>query len=101
VGIFTSNPFTPHLSLCEWATVWSQQEKGFRQKQIGAGYVLKRITINDKNRKCALMQKELMYEDIQIEDTAVFSKTISVFDVYQFAGLTGDFNPDAHRWGVC
>jgi 3-hydroxybutyryl-CoA dehydratase len=43
------------------------------------------------------MQKELMYGDIQIEDTAVFSKTISEFDVYQFAGLTGDFNPDAHR----
>ena len=40
-----------------------------------------------------LMQKELMYEDIQIGDTAVFSKTITDFDIYQFAGLTGDFNP--------
>lgn len=39
------------------------------------------------------MQKELMYEDIQIGDTAVFSKTISEFDIYQFAGITGDFNP--------
>lgn len=39
------------------------------------------------------MQKELMYEDIQIGDIAVFSKTISEFDIYQFAGLTGDFNP--------
>jgi 3-hydroxybutyryl-CoA dehydratase len=39
------------------------------------------------------MQKELMYEDIQIGDTAVFSKTITDFDIYQFAGLTGDFNP--------
>lgn len=39
------------------------------------------------------MQKELMYEDIQIGDTAVFSKTISEFDIYQFAGLTGDYNP--------
>lgn len=34
-----------------------------------------------------------MYEDIQIGDTAVFSKTITDFDIYQFAGLTGDFNP--------
>jgi 3-hydroxybutyryl-CoA dehydratase len=34
-----------------------------------------------------------MFEDIQIGDTAVFSKTISEFDIYQFAGLTGDFNP--------
>ena len=39
------------------------------------------------------MQKELTYEDIQIGDTANFSKTISEFDIYQFAGLTGDFNP--------
>ncbi|MDQ0200728.1 MaoC family dehydratase [Neobacillus ginsengisoli] len=39
------------------------------------------------------MQKELAYEDIQIGDSAVFSKTISEFDIYQFAGLTGDFNP--------
>ena len=33
------------------------------------------------------MQKELMYEDIQIGDTAIFSKTISEFDIYQFAEL--------------
>ena len=39
------------------------------------------------------MQKELMYEDIQIGDTATFSKTIYEFDIYQFAGITGDFNP--------
>jgi 3-hydroxybutyryl-CoA dehydratase len=34
-----------------------------------------------------------MYEDIQVGDTAVFSKTITDYDIYQFAGLTGDFNP--------
>ncbi|MEH7504726.1 MaoC family dehydratase [Neobacillus drentensis] len=39
------------------------------------------------------MQKELTYEDIQLGDSAVFSKTVSEFDIYQFAGLTGDFNP--------
>ncbi|MDR4947237.1 MaoC family dehydratase [Neobacillus cucumis] len=39
------------------------------------------------------MQKELTYDDIQIGDTATFSKTVSEFDIYQFAGLTGDFNP--------
>ena len=38
-------------------------------------------------------QKELMYEDIQMGNTAAFSKTISEFDIYQFAGITGDFNP--------
>src|SRR6478752_9376781 len=39
------------------------------------------------------MQKELTYEEIQIGDTADFFKTISEFDIYQFAGITGDFNP--------
>ncbi|WP_394231903.1 MaoC family dehydratase [Niallia oryzisoli] len=39
------------------------------------------------------MQKELTYEEIHIGDRAVFSKTISEFDIYQFAGITGDFNP--------
>ncbi len=29
----------------------------------------------------------------KIGDTASFSKTISEFDIYQFAGLTGDLNP--------
>jgi 3-hydroxybutyryl-CoA dehydratase len=40
-----------------------------------------------------LMKNELMYKDIQIGDIAYFSKTISDFDIFQFAGLTGDFNP--------
>jgi 3-hydroxybutyryl-CoA dehydratase len=35
----------------------------------------------------------LTYEDIKIGDIATFSKTITEFDVYQFAGITGDFNP--------
>lgn len=30
--------------------------------------------------------------DIKIGDTAQFSKTISESDIYQYAGLTGDFN---------
>ena len=33
------------------------------------------------------------YEDIHIGDKASFTKTISESDVYQFAGITGDFNP--------
>ena len=33
------------------------------------------------------------YEDIQIGDKASFTKTVSESDVYQFAGITGDFNP--------
>ncbi|KAA9022556.1 MaoC family dehydratase [Niallia endozanthoxylica] len=39
------------------------------------------------------MSKELKYEDIQIGDTDYFTKTISDYDILQFAGLTGDFNP--------
>ncbi len=30
---------------------------------------------------------------MKIGDSASFEKTISEFDVYQFAGITGDFNP--------
>lgn len=33
------------------------------------------------------------YEEIYIGDKASFTKTISESDVYQFAGITGDFNP--------
>ena len=32
-------------------------------------------------------------EELQVGDTARFSKTISESDVYLFAGITGDFNP--------
>ena len=31
--------------------------------------------------------------EIQTGDTALFSKTISETDIYQFAAVTGDFNP--------
>lgn len=33
------------------------------------------------------------YDDIEIGDTAAFSKTIGESDIYQFAGICGDFNP--------
>lgn len=33
------------------------------------------------------------YEEIEIGDTAAFGKTISESDIYQFAGICGDFNP--------
>jgi 3-hydroxybutyryl-CoA dehydratase len=32
-------------------------------------------------------------EELQLGDSAEFSKTISEADIYLFAGLTGDFNP--------
>jgi 3-hydroxybutyryl-CoA dehydratase len=35
----------------------------------------------------------LKYEDIKVGDVAEVSKTISEYDVYAFAGITGDFNP--------
>ena len=31
--------------------------------------------------------------ELKIGDTAEFAKTISEFDIYMFAGITGDFNP--------
>ncbi|MFH0888993.1 MAG: MaoC family dehydratase [Planctomycetota bacterium] len=36
---------------------------------------------------------ELKYIDIKIGDKASFSKTISETDIYNFAGISGDFNP--------
>ncbi|MFS0574019.1 MaoC family dehydratase [Sporosarcina sp. 179-K 3D1 HS] len=33
------------------------------------------------------------YDEIRIGDRASFTKTISEYDIYQFAGVTGDFNP--------
>lgn len=33
------------------------------------------------------------YSQINIGDSASFSKTVTEYDVYQFAGVTGDFNP--------
>ncbi|MCQ6275536.1 hypothetical protein JMM81_11265 [Bacillus sp. V3B] len=39
------------------------------------------------------MQNELTYEEIKNGDMEVFSKTVSEFDIYQFAGITDDFNP--------
>ena len=37
--------------------------------------------------------KSYTYEEIQIGQTASVTKTISEYDVYAFAGITGDFNP--------
>jgi 3-hydroxybutyryl-CoA dehydratase len=39
------------------------------------------------------MVNDAKYEDIQVGDTAGFSKTVSEADVYGFAGISGDFNP--------
>lgn len=35
----------------------------------------------------------MKYEDIKVGDVAEFSKTITEYDVYTFAGVSGDFNP--------
>jgi 3-hydroxybutyryl-CoA dehydratase len=36
---------------------------------------------------------ELKYVDIKVGDKASFSKTVSESDIYNFAGISGDFNP--------
>jgi 3-hydroxybutyryl-CoA dehydratase len=33
------------------------------------------------------------YDDLQIGDSATFTKTVSETDIYLFAGITGDMNP--------
>jgi len=37
--------------------------------------------------------KSYTYDEIQIGQTASVTKTISEYDVYAYAGVTGDFNP--------
>ena len=39
------------------------------------------------------MARNVRYEDIHVGHKASLSKTISEYDVYAFAGVTGDFNP--------
>ncbi len=39
------------------------------------------------------MVRDVPFAEIQIGDKASMAKTISDYDVYGFAGITGDFNP--------
>lgn len=39
------------------------------------------------------MIQDVKFADIQIGDQASMSKTVTEYDIYTFAGLTGDFNP--------
>lgn len=39
------------------------------------------------------MIQDVQFVDIKVGDTASMSKTVSEYDIYTFAGLTGDFNP--------
>lgn len=39
------------------------------------------------------MVRDVSFEEIKVGDTASMSKTVTEFDIYSFAGVTGDFNP--------
>jgi len=39
------------------------------------------------------MIQDIQFVDIQVGDKASMSKTVSEYDIYNYAGLTGDFNP--------
>lgn len=39
------------------------------------------------------MAMDIKYADMKVGDTASMSKTVTEYDVYGFAGITGDFNP--------
>ena len=38
------------------------------------------------------MVRDIPFDEIRIGDTASMSKTVTEYDVYTFAGVTGDFN---------
>ena len=39
------------------------------------------------------MVRDVPFAEIQLGDKASMAKTVTEFDVYSFAGVTGDFNP--------
>ena len=39
------------------------------------------------------MAQDVAFADIKVGDKASLSKTVTEYDVYAFAGVTGDFNP--------
>lgn len=39
------------------------------------------------------MVRDVPFAEIQVGDKASMSKTVTEFDVYSFAGVTGDYNP--------
>lgn len=39
------------------------------------------------------MVQDISFAEIKVGDKASMSKTVTEFDVYSFAGVTGDFNP--------
>ena len=39
------------------------------------------------------MAQDIKFADIKVGDKASLSKTVTEYDVYTFAGVTGDFNP--------
>ena len=40
-----------------------------------------------------MMVQDISFAEIKVGDKASMSKTVTEFDVYSFAGVTGDFNP--------
>ena len=39
------------------------------------------------------MVQDISFAEIKVGDKASMSKTVTEFDIYSFAGVTGDFNP--------
>lgn len=39
------------------------------------------------------MVQDIPFADIKVGDTASMAKTVTEYDVYTYAGITGDFNP--------
>ena len=39
------------------------------------------------------MVRDIPFAEIKVGDTASMAKTVTEYDVYTFAGVTGDFNP--------
>jgi 3-hydroxybutyryl-CoA dehydratase len=60
---------------------------------LQAFYLSRRISKRHSNRRGVHPMKGKTISELNIDDSAEFSKTISESDIYLYAGVSGDFNP--------
>lgn len=81
------------LGSINWVYVWFQERGDLNKEQIAdliAAYLLQGLR---RWPDMAAVQLGKTIGEINVGDSASFSKTVSETDVYLFAGITGDFNP--------
>lgn len=81
------------LGSINWVYVWFQQNGQSDKAKISRLMSDYLLTGLKKHAELGTVQSGKTINEINIGDSASFSKTISETDVYMFAGISGDFNP--------